>query len=290
MKFYQFFEELLTEMPAGRPLGEEKYNFIIKNVGGFIFDEVVYSPKDIQKWDKWSDFKEYLVRTTNNKFFTTNDVVENLDSIGDWLVTFSESEFKNILNSIYKAFPNIKVKVDNYKKPMRNPLIGSDDRPRRGRPPGTGKKQSQDQKPKITFSREIGRRPLDPQSQGYEEIGLDDIGYGYEGDVASSEPKKTSKPTLYLGPEDSLRKRGRKPIDDGLTAIERAKYKSEGVKKISDLEGLVEKLYKEEHENYRRYMDKIKKVTFDIIKRKKFFNLEISDEEELFLKKYKESN
>ena len=248
MKFYTFYDDLLIE---ARHFSEEKYNFIIDNLGDMLFNRLSSEPKLIQSLPEIGRFKSYLNKYTTKPVINDEDIVYNLSEYGEWLKNFSDSEFSKIVNGIFGSFPDIKRNVDNFNKPKRDPSLPPS---RRGRPPGS----KSTPKP-IQFNRVISRTKIEPE----------DMVIGSDEPVSVKQPK----PTLYLGPEDSLRKRGRKPIDDGLTSMERMKYKADGPEMIEKLENKILDIEKESDRHLDMATQRIKKIMKDIEKRKNYFGL-----------------
>jgi hypothetical protein len=248
MKLYTFYNDLLVE---GRYFSEEKYNFIIDNLGDMLFNKLSIEPKLVQSLPEIFRFKSYLKKYIPNPIINDEDIVYNLSEYGEWLKYFSDSEFSKIVNGIFTLFPDIKKNVNDFNKPKRDPNLPPS---RRGRPLGS----KSTPKP-IQFSRVISRTKPEPK----------DMVIGSNEPVSTKEPK----PTLYLGPEDSLRKRGRKPIDDGLTSMERIKYKAEGPEMIEKLEKKIIDIDNETNRQIDIATQRIKKIMKDIEKRKNYFGL-----------------
>jgi hypothetical protein len=245
MKFYNFYEDLLIE---GRFFSEEKYNFIINNLGDLLFEQLIDSPERVQEIPEYQRFMNYLKFNTTVDVNGVEDVAYNVSHIGDWLRKFSDSDFSKIVNGIFRAFPKIKLSVDNFRKPPRDPNLPPS---KRGRPPG-----SKNVKQPVQFSRELSRTKIDEPEDMI--IGLDEP-------VAPKEPKSIR----YLKPDETLRKRGRKPIDDGLTAMERAKYKQEGPEGIEKLKTKWTRVDAE----VQKMIDMIHKIENEISKRKRYFGI-----------------
>lgn len=248
MKFLNFYEDLIVE---ARFFTDEKYEFIINNIGDMLFAALLDSPSKVSEIPEIERFKNYLKTMTTEKITSMDDVAYNITYIGDWLKTFKDSEFSKIINGIFTKFPKIKVDVNNFKKPKRDPNLPPS---RRGRPPGS----KSEPKPKE-FTRVLSRTPIEPMDMPIGSSEKEEV------PVEPTEPKST----LYLKPGETLRKRGRKPIYDGLTSMERMKFRNEGPEMIQKLEDKAEKLDKSVTDTIKR----IKEIFVAIDKRKKFWGI-----------------
>jgi hypothetical protein len=252
MKFLDFYYDLITE---ARHFSNEKQEYIVKNIGELLFNELINSPKKVRSLPEIGRFESYLKTKTNNKIGSDEDIVYQLpDDYGNWLESFPIDSFSKIINRIFLDFPNIKKRIDNFNKPIRDPNLPPS---RRGRPPG-----SKSAPKPITFSREISRTKKDDDFSQEIPIG--------KSETPITRTERPERPTIYLGPEDSLRKRGRKPIDDGLTAMERMKFRKEGPEMIDKLKTKWSLLDQE----IQKQIERIHKINDELDKRKKFFGIE----------------
>jgi hypothetical protein len=239
-----------------RFVSDEKYDFIIKNLGNLLFNELVNNPVKVNAIPEINRFKSFLKFNRNVEVKNDEDVVYNLDEIGDWLRNFSDMEFTKIMNGIFSFFPNVKRGVDTFNVVKRDPSLPPS---RRGRPLGSTKKPGN----KIIYSKVISRRPLEPKDVELEPQSME---------FRQGEPKVDIEPktSSNIDSKDELRKRGRKPKDDGFSNYERFRFQKEGPESIEKLENRALELDKQVDE----IMKKIRSLYADADKRRKFFNMD----------------
>lgn len=199
MKFLYFYEDILTE---ARSMSDEKFEWITKNLGEWLFNDLVEKPVLVNSIPGIERFKNYLKVRTTEKANSDEDIVSALDRLEDFLNMLSPRDSQTMIKAIMEKFPNVRYKISRFGKPE---LTGS----KRGRKPGSKNKPKEKIDTFTTISKPISTAPPAPQMA-----------------PTIQEPKK----------------RGRKSIDSPFTAIERHIYKKEGPEKIKKLEDKVEEL------------------------------------------------
>jgi hypothetical protein len=191
---------------------DEKFYWVSKNIGGWLYDEVFYSNYDLNRLPFFEMYKFYLARKTQVDRNSREAIGKSLrDHYEDFLNIMEPQKSEDVIDEIKKVFPSIKDKIDRYGKKEVNP------NEKRGR-------KKLDKKPKVTSAIRQGRTDIDmsrlrPLSAVQSEPKLEPI----------SEPK----------PESG--KRGRKKLDRDYTPIEAGRWKLEGIEQLEKIEKRIDK-------------------------------------------------
>lgn len=243
MKFFLLYDDLLTE---GKYFSDEKFEWVSKNIGGWIFEDVVNNSARILGLPFFDVFKRWLEEFTQAKTKTNDDMaIATEEHIANFLNELDKKQSQNFFRIASERFPKVKQGILSYGKPERVP-----GEVRRGRKPGTKNK------PKINLSdpslKIIKRTKLAPEP------------------VVEPEPMEIpsiSEPNI----EPSEKKMGRpKKYFDDLSTYERIKFEKEGAGGIKKLEGKKE-VFSHQVEIMRQ---RIIQITNEIEKRKKYFGIE----------------
>lgn len=239
-------------LSEARFVSDNKYEYIIKNLGGLLFNELSNNPLKVKVIPEINRFESFLKINRNVNIKNEEDIVYNLDEFGDWLKYFNDKEFARIMNGIYSVFPNIKKSVNTFNVVKRDPSLPPS---KSGRPLGSTKKPN---KVIHSYSRVLSRRPIEPKDVEIEPVNV------------SSDNAEFSQGDMKSGSEEMLKKRGRRPKDDGFSNYERSKFQKEGPGAIEKLENKALELDKKVDE----IINKIKSLYDDANKRRKFFKMD----------------
>lgn len=137
MKFFLFYEDLLSE---ARLMSDEKFDWIVNNLGEWLFEELYSQPQLINSLPNMDQFKTFVKYKTTEKADTDSDLVGALYRISDFLNMLSPKESQNFIKSVSSTFPKVAAKISRFGKPEKT---GN-----RGRPAGS-KNRIKDLEPEI---------------------------------------------------------------------------------------------------------------------------------------------
>lgn len=226
---------------------DDKFLWISKNMGEWIFDEVVTDFKKIQDIPFYGKYRQYLKLKTTIDINDLESVVESLsDHYEDFLNVMDSQDSEDVVDEFKKYYPSIAQKIARYERKDFNP------NEKRGR-----KKLVKG--PKITSAIKSGR---------------------FTGDISRLKPLSsvTPKPEVTPNPEPQVKpeggKRGRKPLGGEFTSQEVNRWKLEGIEQLSKIEKRIDK-YESETTKLTKVIIRLQK---DLDRRKKFFGI---DQEQL---------
>lgn len=200
MKFFEIYEDFIYE---ARLISDEKFDWIIQNLGDWLFEELYSRPQLVNSLPYLEEFKTFIKYKTTEKKDSDEDLVSALYRIDDFLNLMPAKQSQDFIKSVSTTFPKIAFKISRFGKPE---TLG-----KRGRPFGAKNKiKKVDYRPEPEL--DITKGKIEPQ---------------------------TIKPTLS---QSEPKKRGRKSLDSPFTAIERHIFKKEGPEKIEKMETRVKEL------------------------------------------------
>ncbi len=165
MKFFLFYEDLLSE---ARLMSDEKFDWIVKNLGEWLFEELYSKPQLINSLPNMEQFRTFVKFKTTEKANTDSELVGALYRLGDFLNMLSPKESQTFIKSVSSTFPKIASKILRYGKPEPTG--------KRGRPAGSKNKEKQfepeiktdiafipkkQQIPQPSEPKKRGRKPLE---------------------------------------------------------------------------------------------------------------------------------
>lgn len=151
MKFFLFYDDLLSE---ARMMSDEKFDWIVNNIGDWLFEELYSKPQLINSLPNMDQFKTFVRYKTTEKADTDSDLVGALHRIGDFLNMLNPKESQNFIKSVSSTFPKIAAKILRFGKPEPTG--------KRGRPAGS-KNRIKDIEPEIDTN--ISMAPKRPEVQ-----------------------------------------------------------------------------------------------------------------------------
>lgn len=151
MKFFLFYDDLLSE---ARMMSDEKFDWIVNNIGDWLFEELYSKPQLINSLPNMDQFKTFVRYKTTEKADTDSDLVGALHRIGDFLNMLNPKESQNFIKSVSSTFPKIAAKILRFGKPEPTG--------KRGRPAGS-KNKIKDIEPEIDTN--ISMAPKRPEAQ-----------------------------------------------------------------------------------------------------------------------------
>jgi hypothetical protein len=151
MKFFLFYEDILSE---ARMMSDEKFDWIVNNLGDWLFEELYSRPQFVNSLPNIEQFKTFVKYKTTEKADSESDLVAALDRLGDFLNMLSPKESQNFIKSVSATFPQIGAKILRYGKPESTG--------KRGRPAGS-KNKFKDKETKIDSN--IAPEPKRPEIQ-----------------------------------------------------------------------------------------------------------------------------
>jgi hypothetical protein len=217
---------------------DDKFFWITKNMGGWIFDEVVTDFKKIQDIPFYGKYKQYLKLKTKVNTDNLESVIYSLsDYYEDFLNVMDAQDSEDVVDEFKKYYPNISQKIARYERKESNP----DEK--RGR-----KKLVRG--PKVTSAIKSGR---------------------FTGDISRLKPLSSVTPKPEPQPEVKPEgaKRGRKTLDRDFTPIEAGRWKKEGIEQLSKIEKRIDK-YEAESTKLTNIIIRLQK---DLERRKSFFGI-----------------
>ena len=154
MKFFHFYEDLLTE---AKYTSDEKFDWILSNIEGWLFEKLFSNPIAIRNLKFYNPFRTYLQQNTNEKIDSDSDIVMSIDQLKFFLNSLKKNESQKILSDIFEKFPDLKAKASRFGKPEPTG--------KRGRPVGSKNKPKTE--PKIEPEIDIMKTavPQDPTSE-----------------------------------------------------------------------------------------------------------------------------
>jgi hypothetical protein len=127
----------------------EKFFWVSKNIGEWLYDEVFYSDYDLNRLPFFEMYKIYLTRKTRVNKNNREAVGQSLkDHYEDFLNIMEPQKSEDVIDEIKRVFPSIKDKIDSYGKKEKNP------NERRGR-------KKLEKKPVVTSAIRRGRTDID---------------------------------------------------------------------------------------------------------------------------------
>lgn len=131
MKFFYFYEDLLTE---ARYASDEKFEWILSNLEGWLFEKLFSNPIAIRNLKFYNPFRTYLQQNTNEKIDSDSDIVMAIDQLKFFLNSLNKNESQKILSDIFEKFPDLKTKALRFGKPeptgKRGRPVGSKNKPK----------------------------------------------------------------------------------------------------------------------------------------------------------------
>lgn len=218
MKFFEIYEDFIYE---ARLISDEKFEWIVKNLGDWLFTELYSKPQLINSLPFIEQFKTFVKHKTTEKKDSDEDLVSALYRIDDFLNLMNPKQSQEFIKKVIDIFPIIGLKISRFGKPETSG--------KRGRPFGSKNKIQ-----KVDYQTE----PELDITKGRPSPQID------EPQITQSEPKR----------------RGRKPLDSPFTAIERHIFKKEGPEKIEKMETKVKELDSQVNQTIQRIQKMIKDI------------------------------
>lgn len=189
----------------------EKFFWVSKNIGEWLYDEVFYSNYDLNRLPFFDMYKFYLARKTQVNRSSREAVGQSLrDHYEDFLNVMEPQKSEDVIDEIKKVFPSIKDKIDKYGKKETNP------NEKRGR-------KKLEKKPVVTSAIRQGRTDIDMSRLR-----------------PLSAVQQTPEPVNVPAPQ-AAGKRGRKKLDRDYTPIEAGRWKLEGIEQLEKIEKRIDK-------------------------------------------------
>jgi hypothetical protein len=190
---------------------DEKFYWVSKNIGRWLYDEVFYSDYDLNRLPFFEMYKIYLTRKTRVNRNSREAVGESLkDHYEDFLNVMDPQKSEDVIDEIKKVFPSIKDKIDSYGKKEKNP------NEKRGR-------KKLEKKPVITSAIRQGRTDIDMSRLR-----------------PLSAVQQTPEPVNVPEPQVAG-KRGRKKLNRDYTSIEAGRWRLEGIEQLEKIEKRIDK-------------------------------------------------
>ena len=192
----------------------EKFFWVSKNIGEWLYDEVFYSDYDLNRLPFFEMYKIYLTRKTRVNKNNREAVGQSLkDHYEDFLNIMEPQKSEDVIDEIKRVFPSIKDKIDSYGKKEKNP------NERRGR-------KKLEKKPVVTSAIRRGRTDIDMSR-------LRPLS------AVKQAPQPVIEPVNV--PEPVGGKRGRKKLERDFTPIEAGRWKLEGIGQLEKIEKRIDK-------------------------------------------------
>jgi hypothetical protein len=226
---------------------DEKFFWVAKNMGGWLYDEVYFSDYDLSRLPFFDSFKIYLIEKTNVNRNSRESIGKSLkDHYEDFLNVMDPQKSEDVIDGIKIRFPNIAQKIARYEKKELNP------NEKRGR-------NRLVKAPKITSAIKSGR---------------------YSGDISKLKPLSSVRPQPQLQPEPvnlpepEGGKRGRRTLERDFTPVEAGRWKREGIEQLIKIEKRIDKYEAQTV----KFTNEIIRLQKELDRRKRFFGV---DQEEL---------
>jgi hypothetical protein len=226
---------------------DEKFFWVSKNIGGWLYDEIFYTDYDLNRLPFFEMYKIYLTRKTRVNRNSREAVGQSLkDHYEDFLNIMEPQKSEDVIDEIKRVFPSIKDKIDSYGRKEKNP------NERRGR-------KKLEKKPVVTSAIRQGRtdidmsrlRPLSAVQQAPEPV---------------IEPVNVPEPRVAA-------KRGRKKLERDYTYIEAGRWKKEGIEQLEKMEKRIDKYEAKTTE----LTNEIIRLQRELDRRRRFFGITQDD-------------
>jgi hypothetical protein len=221
----------------------EKFFWVSKNIGEWLYDEVFYSDYDLNRLPFFEMYKFYLARKTQVNRNSREAVGQSLkDHYEDFLNIMEPQKSEDVIDEIKKAFPSIKDKIDSYGKKEKNP------NEKRGR-------KKLDKKPKVTSAIVKGRTDVDMSRL-----------------KPLSAVQQTPEPVNV--PEPKISKQYKKTIGRDYTPVEAGRWKKDGIGQLEKIEKRIDKYEAEST----KLTNEIIRLQRELDRRRSFFGINKDEE------------